>query len=90
MSCPVMKCIIYADYNMFLFIDKSFITIIYNFQARKMQEKGWKPRWFAKEEGSHSYRYVGGYWETREKGNWESCPDIFGQLSTEPEPNPTP
>ncbi|CAJ1974770.1 unnamed protein product [Sphenostylis stenocarpa] len=52
-------------------------------QARKMQEKGWKPRWFAKEKGSNSYRYVGGYWETREKGNWESCPDIFGQVPTD-------
>ncbi|TKY73762.1 Oxysterol-binding protein-related protein 1C [Spatholobus suberectus] len=59
-------------------------------QARKMQEKGWKPRWFAKEKGSNTYRYVGGYWETREKGNWESCPDIFGQVSTDTEFNPTP
>ncbi|KEH35651.1 oxysterol-binding protein-related protein 1C [Medicago truncatula] len=54
-------------------------------QARKMQEKGWKPRWFAKEEGSNSYRYVGGYWETREKGKWESSPDIFGQFSADPD-----
>jgi len=46
-----------------------------------VQEKGWKPRWFAKEKDSNSYRYVGGYWETREKGNWESYPDIFGQVS---------
>ncbi|XP_027360753.1 oxysterol-binding protein-related protein 1B-like [Abrus precatorius] len=51
-------------------------------QARKMQEKGWKPKWFSKEKGSNSYRYVGGYWETRENGNWESCPDIFGQPSS--------
>lgn len=50
-----------------------------------MQEKGWKPRWFAKEEGSNSYRYVGGYWETREKGKWESSPDIFGQFSADPD-----
>ncbi|KAL2347146.1 hypothetical protein Fmac_001146 [Flemingia macrophylla] len=28
--------------------------------ARKMQEKGWKARWFAKEKGSNTYRYVGG------------------------------
>lgn len=45
-----------------------------------MQERGWKPRWFAKDKGSDTYRYVGGYWEAREKGNWESCPDIFGQV----------
>ncbi|QCE15074.1 oxysterol-binding protein-related protein 1B-like isoform X1 [Vigna unguiculata] len=59
-------------------------------QARKMQEKGWKPRWFAKEKGSISYRYIGGYWESREKGNWESCPDIFGQFSTDTDATPTP
>ncbi|CAI0588026.1 unnamed protein product [Linum tenue] len=49
-------------------------------QARKMQERGWKPRWFAKEDGSDTYRYIGGYWEAREKGKWDSCPDIFGQV----------
>ncbi|MED6168176.1 hypothetical protein PIB30_009393 [Stylosanthes scabra] len=49
-------------------------------QARKVQEKGWKPRWFAMDRNSHTYCYVGGYWEAREKGNWEACHDIFGQL----------
>ncbi|KAK9095983.1 hypothetical protein Sjap_021480 [Stephania japonica] len=49
-------------------------------QARKMQEKGWKPRWFAKDKDSDSYLYIGGYWEAREQGNWESCPNIFGQV----------
>ncbi|KAL3641317.1 Oxysterol-binding protein-related protein 1C [Castilleja foliolosa] len=52
-------------------------------QARSMQESGWKPRWFAKDEGSDSYRYIGGYWEAREHGNWELCPDIFGQISSD-------
>ncbi|XP_058097235.1 oxysterol-binding protein-related protein 1C-like [Magnolia sinica] len=51
-------------------------------QARKMQEQGWKPRWFAKEKGSETYRYIGGYWEAREQHKWEACPDIFGQAST--------
>ena len=23
-------------------------------------------------------RYKGGYWESRETGNWEGCRDIFG------------
>lgn len=50
-------------------------------QARKMQESGWKPRWFAKDKASGTYHYVGGYWEAREKRNWDSCPDIFGQIS---------
>ncbi|XP_022636392.1 oxysterol-binding protein-related protein 1C isoform X2 [Vigna radiata var. radiata] len=49
-------------------------------QARKMQESGWKPRWFAKDKASGTYRYVGGYWEARQRGNWDSCPDIFGQI----------
>ncbi|CAN6466928.1 unnamed protein product [Victoria cruziana] len=49
-------------------------------QARKMQERGWKPRWFAKDNCSDTYRYAGGYWEARESGRWESCPDIFGQV----------
>uniref|UniRef100_A0A6N2LTV4 PH domain-containing protein n=2 Tax=Salix TaxID=40685 RepID=A0A6N2LTV4_SALVM len=49
-------------------------------QARNMQERGWKPRWFAKDKGSDTYRYIGGYWEARGRGNWESCPDIFGQI----------
>ncbi|KAL6512070.1 Oxysterol-binding protein-related protein 1C [Orobanche gracilis] len=52
-------------------------------QARSMQERGWKPRWFAKDEGSDAYHYIGGYWEAREQGNWESCPDIFGQIDTD-------
>ncbi|XP_058089686.1 oxysterol-binding protein-related protein 1C-like isoform X2 [Magnolia sinica] len=52
-------------------------------KSRKMQERGWKPHWFAKDKGSDTYRYVGGYWEAREQGKWDLCPDIFGQLSTD-------
>ncbi|EYU23919.1 hypothetical protein ABFS82_14G314600 [Erythranthe guttata] len=52
-------------------------------QARQMQERGWKPQWFAKEDGSDTYRYIGGYWEAREQGNWEACPDIFGQVPSD-------
>ncbi|KAK3427552.1 hypothetical protein EUGRSUZ_F03748 [Eucalyptus grandis] len=51
--------------------------------ARNMQERGWKPRWFAKDKGSDAFRYLGGYWEARVKGNWESCPDIFGQIPSD-------
>ncbi|KAG2535886.1 oxysterol-binding protein-related protein 1C-like isoform X1 [Panicum virgatum] len=49
-------------------------------QARKMQESGWKPRWFAKDKATDTYRYTGGYWESREKDSWDGCPDIFGQV----------
>ncbi|KAL8535242.1 hypothetical protein ACS0TY_011026 [Phlomoides rotata] len=47
-------------------------------QARKMQDRGWQPRWFRKDEDG-CYRYMGGYWEAREKGNWDGIPDVFGQ-----------
>ncbi|XP_043712899.1 oxysterol-binding protein-related protein 1C-like [Telopea speciosissima] len=53
-------------------------------QARKMQERGWKPQWFAKDKGSDTYHYIGGYWEARGQENWESCPDIFGQVPADP------
>ncbi|GFY88196.1 OSBP(oxysterol binding protein)-related protein 1D [Actinidia rufa] len=46
-------------------------------QARKLQERGWQPRWFSKDKEDGSYRYVGGYWEARERGNWEGIPDVF-------------
>ncbi|KAG7642667.1 Oxysterol-binding protein [Arabidopsis suecica] len=49
-------------------------------QAREMQERGWKPKWFRKEKGSETYRYIGGYWEARDSGSWDDCPDIFGQV----------
>ena len=54
-----------------------------------MQEKGWKPRWFEKDKDGISYRYAGGYWEAKENGTWESCPDIFGQISNDSDVDPT-
>ncbi|GER56036.1 oxysterol-binding protein [Striga asiatica] len=47
-------------------------------QARKLQDRGWHPRWFRKDEEG-CYRYIGGYWEAREKDSWEDIPDIFRQ-----------
>ncbi|KFK43589.1 hypothetical protein AALP_AA1G145900 [Arabis alpina] len=47
-------------------------------QARRLQEKGWKPRWFEKDEEGN-YRYVGGYWEAREKKDWDRITNIFKQ-----------
>nr|GEU96883.1 hypothetical protein [Tanacetum cinerariifolium] len=52
-------------------------------QARKMQERGWQPQWFAKDKGSDSFVYTGGYWEAREQAKWNSCPNIFGQISSD-------
>ncbi|KAM0942454.1 putative oxysterol-binding protein [Dioscorea sansibarensis] len=48
--------------------------------SRKLQENGWKPRWFRKDSEDGTYRYVGGYWEAREQRNWDGCPNIFGEL----------
>ncbi|KAK6252427.1 hypothetical protein QUC31_014147 [Theobroma cacao] len=52
-------------------------------QARKLQERGWQPRWFRKDEDG-CYHYIGGYWEAREKRKWDGIPDIFGQSSDSP------
>lgn len=49
--------------------------------STKLQEDGWKPRWFRRDGEQGTYRYVGGYWECREQNQWEGCPDIFGDLS---------
>ncbi|XP_038892186.1 oxysterol-binding protein-related protein 1D [Benincasa hispida] len=51
-------------------------------QARKLQERGWQPRWFQKDEDG-CYRYLGGYWEARDKRTWEGISDIFGQPTTD-------
>lgn len=53
-------------------------------QARKLQERGWQPRWFRKDKEDGCYRYIGGYWETREKRYWDGIPNIFGQGSDSP------
>ncbi|KAH6792706.1 binding protein 2A [Perilla frutescens var. hirtella] len=48
--------------------------------SRKLQEHGWKPRWF-KRDGEGPFHYIGGYWEAREQAKWDGCPDIFGEIS---------
>eukprot|EP01018_Ginkgo_biloba_P014602 Gb_04474 [translate_table: standard] len=50
-------------------------------QSRKLQERGWQPRWFRKEKGQDTYQYIGGYWEARDESKWDVCHDIFGQAS---------
>ncbi|KAK1436288.1 hypothetical protein QVD17_02067 [Tagetes erecta] len=49
--------------------------------SRKLQENGWKPRWFEKDSENGTYKYIGGYWEKREDKNWDDCPIIFGEFS---------
>ncbi|KAF8697880.1 hypothetical protein HU200_035374 [Digitaria exilis] len=58
-------------------------------KARKMQESGWKPRWFQRGSEDGTFRYVGGYWEAREERKWDGCNDIFGNLSGNPKPQPS-
>ncbi|XP_039816198.1 oxysterol-binding protein-related protein 2A-like isoform X2 [Panicum virgatum] len=48
--------------------------------STKLQDNGWKPRWFEQDTDDGTYRYKGGYWETREKGHWDGCLDIFGEF----------
>lgn len=48
--------------------------------SRKLQENGWKPRWFRGEGENGSFRYVGGYWEARKQLKWDECPNIFGEF----------
>lgn len=48
-----------------------------------MQASGWEPQWFAKDKSSSTYRYLGGYWEARQQRNWNSSPNIFGQIPSD-------
>ncbi|KAM3262629.1 hypothetical protein ACQJBY_053020 [Aegilops geniculata] len=48
--------------------------------ARKMQDSGWKPRWFDRDTEDGAFHYTGGYWEAREQRKWDGCRDIFGEL----------
>ena len=47
-----------------------------------MPYEGHKPIWFAKVKDDQNgekliHTYLGGYWEAKEKQNWDMCPDIF-------------
>ncbi|KAI4315279.1 hypothetical protein L6164_028108 [Bauhinia variegata] len=49
--------------------------------SRKIQENGWKPRWFQREGENGTLRYVGGYWEAKQLGRWDGCPSIFSEFN---------
>ncbi|KAL1826358.1 hypothetical protein ACET3Z_004770 [Daucus carota] len=49
--------------------------------SRKLQENGWKARWFKRESEDSSFCYAGGYWEARGTGKWNDCPNIFGEFT---------
>ncbi|KAL8112349.1 hypothetical protein AgCh_019882 [Apium graveolens] len=48
--------------------------------SRKLQENGWRARWFNRQGENGTFRYAGGYWEARENRKWDDCADIFGQF----------
>jgi hypothetical protein len=54
--------------------------------ARKEAEEGVPihPRWFTPVPGAQrgdalAFKYAGGYWESREKHQFDNCRDIFGK-----------
>lgn len=49
--------------------------------STKLQDNGWKPRWFEQDAKDGTYHYKGGYWEARDQGCWDGCLDIFGEFS---------
>ncbi|RZR92892.1 hypothetical protein BHM03_00021268 [Ensete ventricosum] len=58
-------------------------TFYVSMQSRKLQENGWKPRWFRRDSKHETFHYIGGYWEAREQKKWEDCMDIFGEFSND-------
>jgi hypothetical protein len=57
---------------------KAYVIGFSSLQSRKMQDNGWKPRWFRRDDDT--FRYVGGYWEARQQRKWDGCHDIFGEF----------
>ncbi|XP_010529486.1 PREDICTED: oxysterol-binding protein-related protein 2A-like isoform X2 [Tarenaya hassleriana] len=51
--------------------------------SRKLQESGWRPRWFERDGENGTFKYTGGYWEARKQRSWVNCPDIFGEFTEE-------
>lgn len=58
-------------------------------QSRKLQENGWKPRWFRKDSEDGTFHYIGGYWEARKQKKWDNCTDIFGEFSEDQNVTPS-
>ncbi|KAL9401203.1 hypothetical protein Peur_005052 [Populus x canadensis] len=57
---------------------RSLIIYVFSGTGKEIAGKGVAPRWFRKDEDG-CYCYKGGYWETRQRKNWDEIPDIFGQ-----------
>ena len=50
-------------------------------RTREAEGEEWKPKWFERKAdevtGEQYWDYNGGYWKTRERGDWSVCDDIF-------------
>ncbi|XP_052463112.1 oxysterol-binding protein 1 isoform X2 [Carassius gibelio] len=53
----------------------------YGAQAKSGHQDNYTPMWFERlvdpMTGETTHIYKGGYWEAKEQGSWDSCPDIF-------------
>ena len=50
-------------------------------QLKEFEESSYSPFWFHKQfdpcTNTMAYKYKGGYWEAKSKGNFPNVPDIF-------------
>ncbi|XP_059408862.1 oxysterol-binding protein 1-like isoform X3 [Carassius carassius] len=53
----------------------------YGAQVKSGHQENYTPMWFERlvdpMTGETTHIYKGGYWEAKEQGSWDSCPDIF-------------
>ncbi|XP_058642379.1 oxysterol-binding protein 1 isoform X7 [Onychostoma macrolepis] len=53
----------------------------YGAPVKSGHQDNYKPMWFERQvdpmTGEPTHIYSGGYWEAKEQGSWDSCPDIF-------------
>ncbi|CAL5385061.1 unnamed protein product [Camellia sinensis] len=80
---PEQRCLENGEYDMFGEVAARKMqesgwsyTVLGRTQLQKLAIE-WKLRCFAKEKGKDTYRIISGYWEARQKGSWDFCPDIF-------------
>ncbi|XP_076848387.1 oxysterol-binding protein 1 isoform X3 [Brachyhypopomus gauderio] len=53
----------------------------YEAHTKSVPQDNYKSMWFERQEdpmtGEPTHIYKGGYWEAKEQGHWDDCPDIF-------------
>uniref|UniRef100_A0A3B1ITX5 Oxysterol-binding protein n=1 Tax=Astyanax mexicanus TaxID=7994 RepID=A0A3B1ITX5_ASTMX len=57
------------------------VDLLYGSPAKSAPQDNYTALWFEQvvdeATGEPTHIYKGGYWETKEQGTWENCPDIF-------------